>query len=392
MRSDSRKFDEPADAEGVARALADAARERRSLVVRGGGTKSDWAPAPPDAGVLSTARLNRVVAHRHGDLTATVEAGARLADVNRELRAHGQWLALDPAWSGRATIGGIVATSDAGPRRHRFGSPRDQIIGIEIARADGERAKAGGIVVKNVAGYDLARLMTGSFGCLGVILNATFKLYPLTASSRTLVCDLPSNAEAGHLIAAINASQLTPTALEIQSPPLRALIRFESTDASTATQSAAAARLAEASGARTRILAGDEEQREWAEHADRPWKGAGAVAKVTLLPSDLALTLDALMAGAGNGTACEVAGRAGLGVLLARFEGDVPSQARAIARVRGRTAPHRGSVVVLRGSSDLRASVDPWGPMGSAFPVMQSVKRAFDPLGILNPGLGPGGL
>jgi FAD/FMN-containing dehydrogenase len=124
--------------------------------------------------VLSTLSLNRVVAHRHGDLTATVEAGARLDDVNRELARHGQWLPLDPPWSDRATIGGIVATNDAGPRRHRYGTPRDLIIGIEIARADGVRAKAGGIVVKNVAGYDLARLMTGSFGSLALITSATF--------------------------------------------------------------------------------------------------------------------------------------------------------------------------------------------------------------------------
>ncbi len=135
------------------------------VAICGGGTKSEWGSSPAAPAVmLSTLSLNRVVAHRHGDLTATIEAGARLDDVNRELARHGQWLPLDPPWSDRATIGGIVATNDAGPRRHRYGTPRDLIIGIEIARADGVRAKAGGIVVKNVAGYDLARLMTGSFG------------------------------------------------------------------------------------------------------------------------------------------------------------------------------------------------------------------------------------
>src|SRR5581483_280423 len=105
-------------------------------------------------------------------------AGAALDDVNRRLAAHNQWLPLDPPWSARATIGGIVSTNDSGPRRHRYGAPRDLIIGVEFARADGTLAKAGGIVVKNVAGYDLSRLFTGAFGALAVLVSATFKLYP----------------------------------------------------------------------------------------------------------------------------------------------------------------------------------------------------------------------
>ena len=113
------------------------------------------------------------------DLTATVQAGAALGPVNRELGGHGQWIPLDLPWSEHATIGGIVATNESGPRRHRHGAPRDLIIGVGLARTDGHLVKAGGIVVKNVAGYDLARLLTGSFGCLAVIVTATFKLAPL---------------------------------------------------------------------------------------------------------------------------------------------------------------------------------------------------------------------
>src|SRR5262249_48256512 len=130
-----------------------------------------------------------VVAHRHGDLTATIQAGATLTDVNHTLGQHRQWIPLDAPWPDRATIGGIVATNDSGPRRHRDGAPRDLIIGIEIVLADGTAAKAGGIVVKNVAGYDVSRLMTGSFGSLAVIVGATFKLYPVPPASRTVVVD-----------------------------------------------------------------------------------------------------------------------------------------------------------------------------------------------------------
>src|SRR5262249_6156309 len=210
------------------------------------------------------------------------------------LGQHRQWIPLDPPWPDRATIGGIVATNDSGPRRHRYGAPRDLIIGVEIARADGVRAKAGGIVVKNVAGYDIARLMTGSFGSLALITTATFKLYPLPVASRTVVVDLPSHAATGAVTLAINASHLTPTAVEIQSPSLRMLIRFESTEASVDAQSTAAAGLVSSSAAAVRTIQGDEERREWQAHAGRPWNEEGAVAKITLLPGDLAATLDAI--------------------------------------------------------------------------------------------------
>ena len=184
---------EPATAERLAATLGWATEQGLTTVVRGGGTKLDWAPlAEPFDLLLSTAALDAVVAHRDGDLTATVQAGAKLGRVNEVLRAHRQWLPLDPAWPDHATIGGIVATNDSGPRRHWHGAPRDLIIGVTIARADGQIAKAGGIVVKNVAGYDLSRLMTGSFGCLGVIVDVTFKLAPRAAASRTVTVEVGS--------------------------------------------------------------------------------------------------------------------------------------------------------------------------------------------------------
>ena len=172
---------EPASIDDVADALRQASVNRHRVLIRGAGTKLSWgapadAPAPDLA--LSTTKLNAILAHRHGDLTAKVQAGATLADVNRALAQHRQWIPLDPPWADRATIGGVVATNDSGPRRHRYGAPRDLVIGMEFVRADGVAAKAGGIVVKNVAGYDVSRLLTGSFGSLAVVVNATFKLFP----------------------------------------------------------------------------------------------------------------------------------------------------------------------------------------------------------------------
>ena len=176
--------------------------------------------------------------------------------VNRLLGQHRQWIPLDPPSADRATIGGLVATNDSGPRRHRYGTPRDLIIGIEFARADGRLAKGGGIVVKNVAGYDLPRLMTGSFGSLGVILTATFKLYPLTAASRTLVVECPTTADLEALTGRILRSPLTPTALEFATHPLRLMVRFESIDASVEQQSATAKELLDGRGLTARIADG----------------------------------------------------------------------------------------------------------------------------------------
>ena len=394
---------EPASAGEVAAILAGASRDRKRILIRGAGTKLAWGEpvsmAPVDL-VLSTAKLNRVLAHRHGDLTATVEAGATLADVNRTLATHGQWLPLDPPRADRCTIGGLVATNDSGPRRHRYGAPRDLIIGIDIVRADGVAAKAGGIVVKNVAGYDLGRLMTGSFGSLAVIVSATFKLYPLPAASRTVVIELADVSRRGGpawvglyglVASALLASQLTPTAVEIQAPTPRLLVRFETTEVAAQQQADAVVALANASGATSTIVAGDEEAALWAEHGRRPWVGDGAVVKITLLPGDIASTLTWL-AEATQGCEFDVVGRAGVGVLLARIGGDVERQARVLSGLRERLPPSTGSAVLVRGADELKSRVDPWGPLGGGLGVMRAIKRQFDPHGIVNPGRGPGGL
>jgi glycolate oxidase FAD binding subunit len=380
---------EPASAGEVAAILAGASHDRKRILIRGAGTKLTWgepvSAAPVDL-VLSTAKLNRVLAHRHGDLTATVQAGAMLADVNRTLATHGQWLPLDPPWADRCTIGGLVATNDSGPRRHRYGTPRDLIIGIDFVRADGVAAKAGGIVVKNVAGYDLGRLMTGSFGSLAVIVSATFKLYPVPHASRTVVVERYDAA-----LAALLASQLTPTAVEIEAPAPRLLVRFETTEVAAQQQADAVVALASGPGATSTIVAGDEEAALWTEHARRPWVGDGAVVKITLLPGDVASTLTWL-AEATQGCEVDVVGRAGVGVLLARIGGDVERQARVLSGLRERLPAPTGSAVLVRGADDLKARVDSWGPVGGGLGVMRAIKRQFDPLGILNPGRGPGGL
>jgi len=379
----------PGSADDACAALALACRDRQRVWIHGAGTKRGWGPplemADADL-VLSTAKLNAVVAHRHGDLTATVQAGATLDAVNRSLARHGQWLPLDPPAGDRATIGGIVATNDSGPRRHRYGAPRDLIIGVEIVRADGILAKAGGIVVKNVAGYDLSRLVTGSFGSLGLIVSATFKLYPLPSASRTVVIDC-SMAQMRALLSTLLDSQLTPSAIELQTPPERLLVRFETIDLAADQQAASVVSMAERERATASIVLGEDERAAWVEHVRRPWAGDGAVVRISVLPAAVVPMAEWLI-GAFDGA--EIVGR--VGVLLARIGGDAHEQARAITELRGRIPAGQGSAVVVRGSDELKSRIDVWGPIGDGLPMMRAIKQQFDPRAILNPGRGPGGL
>lgn len=382
----------PATAEAVGAILEWASRDRLSVLVRGSGTKLGWGPSPRVIDVLlSTARLNAVIAHRHGDLTATIQAGATLAAVNRTLAQHRQWIPLDPPLADRATIGGIVATNDSGPRRHRYGAPRDLIIGVEFARADGRLAKGGGIVVKNVAGYDLPRLITGSFGSLGVIVSATFKLYPLTVASATLVVDVPSATDVGLLAGRMLSSHLTPTALEFETHPLRLIVRFESIPASVEQQCEMAGKLVAESGFTARAVSGADEDTLWNEHAKVAESDRGALLKVSLLPTELAAAIGVIERLAGE-RGYVAAGRAGLGVFLVRIVGDVQLQSHVVEGLRGALATGRGSAVVVQGSTELKTMLDVWGPIGDGLPLMQAVKRQFDPAGVLSPGRGPGGV
>ncbi len=378
----------PGDAARVAETLRWARGRRLAVMPSGAGTKLDWGAIPPRIDILlSTRRLDAVVAHRPGDLTATVQAGARLVEVNRILGRHRQWLPLDPACPDRATIGGIVATNDAGPRRHQHGAPRDLILGVRFVRSDGEMATAGGAVVKNVAGYDLARLLTGSFGALGVMIEATFKLAPVAPASRTLVAGDLSAAEAAQAVDALTSSQLTPSAVEVQGPPFSILARFETSPEAAERQVAVASALVRQWAASVRVLTGAAEAERWKAHHDSIWRPGGVVCRVGLRPADLAGFLDrfhALLEGLS--VQGQVAGRARVGILHVRMEGEAAAVRRVVETMRQQVQPRDGHAVLLRAPADLRTAVDSWGSLGDAARVMAAVKREFDPEGILSPG------
>ena len=382
---------EPTTGQALAEILRWACAERLAVGVRGGGTKLTWGrrPGPIDV-ALSTARLNRVVEHRHGDLTATIEAGATLTQVNDALGIHRQWLPLDPPWPERATVGGIVATNDSGPSRHWHGAPRDLIIGVTFARHDGALAKAGGIVVKNVAGYDLSRLMTGAFGSLGVIVDATFKVTPIAVSSRTLTVDLDNVEALEPALTAVMASSLTPSAVELAYPPARLLVRFQSVDQAVEKQAEEARRLMEAATrARALVVAGDAERQVWADHSSW-WDADGTLLKVSTLAQALIPTVSWLRDQCDSqGLQLAAQGRAGLAVFYVRLDGPAEAQGRLIDALRGRLPLGEGSVVVRRASQTVREVADPWGPLGDGQGVMQLIKKRFDPDSRLNSGRGP---
>jgi glycolate oxidase FAD binding subunit len=374
---------EPADAQTAASMLAIAAADGISLVPTGNGTKMLARLQGDGEAIISTAKLTTGLVHYSGDLVATAPAGMTLRDVNAALARERQWIPLDPPYADRATIGGIVACNASGPRRHRFGAPRDLIIGVEVALANGRVVRSGGRVVKNVAGYDLGRLLCGSRGSLGLITSVNFKLAPLTAASRTLVARFPTADAAARAAADLATSPaLTPSTIELIAPQPRLLVRFETT-------AHAADRMADTATALLTTLSHDvarldseAEAAVWAEHQQLESASQGLVATISVLPTAVATAVDTVASlAAHRGLAWCVTGRAALGVLRVRCEGSAEAQqAFALAL---RTALDAGHVQVERIDNHAGLAIDLLAPVGTAASVGFAVKRRFDPSGVL---------
>ena len=383
---------EPAGPDELARTLRAANAAGAAVIPRGGGTKLGWGNPPRRADlVLSTARMNSVLEHAWADMTASVEAGCTVAALQQRLAAHGQHLAIDPLWPELATIGGILAANDSGALRVRYGSLRDLIIGITVALPDGTLAKSGGKVVKNVAGYDLPKLITGSLGTLGVITQAIFRLHPQPKTERTITFEAGSAEALNEFLLAFLDSQLPFTGLQMRvgegrTPELD--IRFAGTPAGIEAQVNQARKLA--IGARE------------TESPSAPWKaqqrlwdlpGQALLAKISVLPADLhalcALTRTAAQA-RGIDWSLVVQG---VGVGWLRLSGTDTALIEVARFVRGEIANKLGGSFVAYGCKALpKSQVDVWGVPGDEMPLMRRVKEQFDPAGTLNPGRFVGGI
>jgi glycolate oxidase FAD binding subunit len=368
----------PTTVEQVAEVVRAGAADGRTVVPVGGRSKLTWAPPPDSCDLLvDLTGLDRVVEHVAGDLTVVAEAGVRLADLQAQVGRAGQLLGLDPPEDG-ATLGGVVSANASGPRRLRYGTTRDLLIGITVVLADGTVAHAGGKVVKNVAGYDLGKLFTGAHGTLGVVVSTTWRLHPVPPARRVVTLELPDTAAAGPLSVALARSTLTPSAVELISGAdgtARLVVLFESIAESVAGQATAAVAL----------LGGGEESEELPEDFGRRPGGADDVLlRLAYAPASLSAVLEALPAGTA------VAAHAATGVSYAA----VPAgeAAEALPRLRAAIAPHDGTAVVLRAPDAVRERLDHWGPVGDSLDLMRRVKERFDPERRMSPGRFVGGL
>ena len=379
----------PGSANEAAAVVRAAAVHDLSTVVRGAATKLDWGSPPERLDlVLDTRRLTGVVEHAAGDLIVVVRAGTPLADLSTKLAAAGQQLALDAPLPG-ATVGGTVAVNTSGPRRMAYGTVRDLLIGVTIVRPDGVLARAGGKVVKNVAGYDLGKLVTGSYGTLGLITECAFRLHPVPEAGAVLRRPVDGPAGLRTLVSAVLGAQVVPAALELDAPAGGGL---ELAMLLTGVPEGVRQRVAMA-----RVLLGgevaasDAEPDWWSAY---PW-GAGDVGlKLTAALSRVPdLVAAALAARDRHGVPIAVRGSVGTGVLYAGMPGATEPAAAAavVADLRLVARETGGHAVVLTAPAAVRDGLDLWGPV-PGLALMRSVKSQFDPGRRLAPGRFVGGL
>src|SRR5713226_10682525 len=280
---------EPGTASEIAEILRLSNDAGLAVIPRGSGTKLGWGNPPSRADlILSTARLTEIIEHAWADLTVSVEAGCTIQRLQETLAQHGQRLALDPLWPEKATVGGVLSTNDSGALRLRFGALRDLIIGATIALADRTLASSGGKVVKNVAGYDLPKLVTGALGTLGVITRVVFRVHPLPHHSRSFTVSNANAEETQKFVLTVQDSKLAHTSLQShfsdENPPASDIL-FEGTEAGVAaqeTQLRNLARPASVSGASTSTLMAREELWAFSDSAST------AIAKISILPANMA--------------------------------------------------------------------------------------------------------
>jgi glycolate oxidase FAD binding subunit len=378
----------PGSTEEAAAVVRVAAAERLALVVRGGGTKLGWGTPPRRLDlIVDTRRLDRIIEHAAGDLVVIAQAGVPLSALADRLAGDRQRLAVDEVVPG-TTIGGMLGTGVTGPRRLQAGAVRDLVLGVSMVRADGVVAKAGGKVVKNVAGYDLAKLVTGAYGTLGLVTEAAFRLHPVPPAAAYVSVRLPDAAGAYQAVQRALHAQFVPAAIELDRPepgPIEVAVLVEGTEAGVA------ARAEQAVG-----TLGD-----GAARIDRPqWWGtlpAGAdrsvLVKATTELTGTGRLLEGIdRAAAAAGTTAAVRGSGGVGVFHAALPGADPAAVAAFVKALRDAAPAwQGSVVVLAAPPPVRSEVDSWGPV-SGLGLMRRVKEQFDPDALLAPGRFVGGI
>lgn len=392
----------PADAAAAAAALAECARDDAAVVFAGGSTLQSIGNAPSRCDVvLQTRHLRGVREYDPRDMTAGIGAGTTLAELSRVLGEHGQWIPFDAPSPSRATVGGTLAAGWAGPRRMTYGRPRDLVIGSTIALTDGTLASAGGMVVKNVTGYDMSKLYVGSLGTLGLIVRANFKALPRPAVRRLAIAPV-AEEQRDRAIAAVGALPIEPTAaLMVDGFPrvahypgaaLRMALMFEGSDAvvERGTRDARSA-LGRAGIAETVLLDGAGAEAAFAEIVDAYVDATGErvlTYRTTGLPSTAwTRTRVAGVLARDHGLTGETIADLRTGDAILRFSAkSVGLFASAIVAFDADVRNAFVTATVLAGGSHLRAAIDAWGSEPTTIATMRAIKAHFDPAGILAPG------
>lgn len=391
----------PQTQEELAEVITCAAANRWRVLLCGSGSKLHWGGlAAGIQVVVSTARMQQLIEHAIGDLTVTATAGVKFAELQSQLAQAGQFLAIDPTYPASATLGGIVATADTGGLRQRYGSVRDMLIGLSLVRTDGKIAKAGGRVVKNVAGYDLMKLFTGSYGTLGAISQLTFRIYPLPPASRTIVL-----SGAAEPIAAATrtllASGLSPVATELLAAPtlsrlemgqnIGLVARFQSIEVSVEEQAAQLRQVGQRLNLRSIDLVEADEADLWRQlQAEKDCKSQDSLitCKIGVLPSNAVELLDNVSKLTPTLKAGQIHASSGLGIL--QFSADLPTA--TLLRIRELCQSQDGFLTLLEAPLTLKQTLDVWGYPRDALELMRKVKQQFDPENLFSPGRFVGGI
>jgi glycolate oxidase FAD binding subunit len=376
----------PDDADDAARGLRLCDLAPAAVVVWGGGTQMRLGAPPRHYEVaFSTERMTRLIEYEPADLTCRVEAGMRLSDLQAALRAQGQRLPLDPPHPERATVGGMVAANTNGLSRGRHGTVRDWVIGIAVAYPSGKVARAGGKVVKNVAGYDLMKMHIGALGTLGVVAEVNFKVQAQPEAEETLLAHFEAPGPALQVGLTLAHQYLAPAAaivLHEDGEQWTLALKLEGYAREVQVAKDQAVRFVREAGG---VLEEPEvppkfwdAARDWSAPADD-----GVVLRAIVPLTTSQLVMSAVPPDA------PVLAQPASGLIDVRVP--APSAADTLSRLR-QAADADGQVVVMAAPAALKQALDVWGPPPPGFPIMRALKQALDPNGILNPGRFVGGI
>jgi len=406
----------PKTVEEISEIVKLASAESLAIMSWGGGTKIGLGREPRSIDiVLSTGRINRVIEHESSDLVAITECGISLKEFQRVLQDKNQFVAIDPPHlDSGATVGGIIATNDSGPRRLRYGAIREFLIGIKVVRSDGGIVKGGAKVVKNVAGYDLPKLYVGSLGTLGIIVEATFRLYPVPEFSQTFLASFSTLAGLQQAVNSVLNSSLVPTCLETLNPNLAEAIsdklsldlrkgeyalavRMESVEKAVREQISKAKDIFRENSREGIEVEGKTERELWQDIREFPWSMTAvvsrAVCKASVLITDVPRVFQELEELFRNsGVRALASARAGNGVIISSLDGEIPAVVEAVCSFRNLVNSLGGTLVVQDAPPDLKSQVDVWGEIGVSLRIMKRLKSLFDPNNIFNPGRFVGGI